>query len=178
MTSKSCNSSKDMWGPVRRWLPAFLLVSWVIGTTSLWIAYALAPVGALATADAGNLVAIQDSKVITTNGYFHVSTNPSALLGIPLHVVRTNSLESGTGLQLCTERAVGDAYWCSDISDGYAGKFSQTKLARLAWSHGTMAAVFLIVLTLTIFGWVPAAIAVACNGSKGRVDGKEPLSTP
>lgn len=172
MTSELRGSSGGIREQVRRWLPTFLFVTWILGTALLWTAYALAPVGVLATADVGNLVSIQGSKVTTTSGFFHVSADPSAMLGVPLHVIRTNSLQSDTGLQLCTARKAGTAYWCNDISDGYAGKLSDTALAGRAWSHGTMAAVLFIALTLTGIGWLPAA------GTAIRAASGDASSTP
>lgn len=161
MTNELHGSKGIMRQQVCGWLGVLLFLSWPLGAATIWTVLARAPAGALATADAGRLVSIQGSRVTTTNGYFHVSAYPSALLGISLQVVRTNSLESGTGLQLCTERNAGDAYWCSDISDGYAGKLAETPFARRAWSHGTMVAISVIALVLTFFGWVPAAGAAA-----------------
>lgn len=152
------------------WLAVLLFLSWPLGAATIWTMLARAPAGVLATADAGRLVSIQGSRVTTTNGYFHVSEEPSALLGISLQVVRTNSLESGTGLQLCTERNAGDAYWCSDISDGYAGKLTETPFVRQAWSHGRMAATLVIALLLTTFGWLPAVGA----GVLGGIGGDDP----
>lgn len=147
----------------RDWITGTLLASWLMTIAALWTGFALAPIGALAAANAGRLVAIQGSTVITTHGYFHVSTAPSAVLGVPLQVIRTNSLWSDTGLQLCASRSTGDDYyWCSDIS-GYAGDLSETSLAERAWSHGAMAALLLVAISFTIFGWSPA-VAVACGG--------------
>lgn len=173
MTSELRGSKGIMRQQVCGWLAVLLFLSWPLGAAAIWTVLARAPAGALATADAGRLVSIQGSKVTTTNGYFHVSAYPSALLGIPLQVVRTNSLESGTGLQLCTERSAGDAYWCSDISDGYAGKLTETPFARRAWSHGTMTVILVIALVLTFFGWLPAAGA----GVLGNV-GEDDTQTP
>jgi hypothetical protein len=169
MTNELHGSKGIMRQQVCGWLAVLLCLSWPLGAAAIWTVLARAPTGVLATADAGRLVSIQGSKVTTTNGYFHVSAYPSALLGISLQVVRTNSLKSGTGLQLCTERNEGDAYWCSDISDGYAGKLTETPFARQAWSHGTMAAILVIALVLTFFGWVPAASA----GVLGCTDGDD-----
>lgn len=142
-------------------LSLFLFVSWLLGAAAAWIAFALAPVGVLATADVGNLVAIHGSRVTTTDGYFQVSANPSAMLGIPLHVNRTNSPWSNTGLQLCTAHIAREVSWCSDISDGYAGKLSETSFARRAWSAGALAAMFFIALGLTLVGWFPAMVIAA-----------------
>ena len=157
MTTESRDSKRTVRQHVCGWLAVLLFLSWVLGAAVTWTVLARASVGALATADAGRLVSIQGSRVTTTNGYFHVSTTPSALLGISLRVVRTNSLQSGTGLQLCTERNAGDAYWCSDITDGYAGKLTETTFARRAWSHGRMSVLLVIALVLTFFGWAPGA---------------------
>lgn len=93
-------------------------------------------------ADAGKLIAIQGSKVTTTSGFFHVSTDPSAMLGVPLRAIRTNLMRSVAGLQLCTARKAGSTYWCGDIGDGYAGKLSDTRLAQRAWPHETMLTIF------------------------------------
>lgn len=169
MTHELRDSKTTVRQHVCGWLAVLLFLSWVLGAALTWTVLALAPVGTLATADAGRLVSIQGSGVITTNGYFHVAADPSALLGIPLRVVRTNSLQSGTGLQLCTERNTSDAYWCSDITDGYAGKLTETTLAKRAWSHGRMAALLVAALVLTFFGWAPAA-GVSALGSTGSED--------
>lgn len=140
-----------------------LAVVWLAAIASLWTVFAMAPTGALATADAGKLVAIRGPAVVTTTGYFQVATAPSAMVGTPLQVVRTNSLWSDTGLQLCASRsAVGD-YWCSDLCDGFAGELSETPLAGRAWSHGAMTALLTVAGFLTILGWIPAA-AVGCSG--------------
>jgi len=157
MTSESRDPNGSKWILIRRWLPTFLLVSWALGTAAIWTLFAVAPAGVLATADAGNLVAIQGSKVTTTRGFFHVFTKPSAMAGVPVQVIRTNSPWSDTGLQLCTVQIEGGTSWCSDISDGYAGKLADTVLAQRAWSRGAMIAVFCISLALTLFGWIPAA---------------------
>jgi hypothetical protein len=139
------------------------VVAWLVAIGSLWTVFAMAPTGALATADAGTLVAIRGPAVVTTTGYFQVTTAPSAMVGTPLQVVRTNSLWSETGLQLCASRsAVGD-YWCTDLCDGFAGELSETPLARRAWSHGAMSALLAVAGFLTILGWIPAAI-VGCSG--------------
>lgn len=108
----------------------------------------------------------------TTKGYFHVSTDPSALVGTPLQVVRTNSLWSETGLQLCAMHSAGKDYWCSDITDGYAGTLSATPFARQAWSHRTMSIVLILTLFLTVFGWSPAA-AVGFTGNVWPSDDDE-----
>ena len=170
MTTELRGSKGKVWQQLCGWSTVLLFLSWVLGAAVIWTALVRAPAGALATADAGRLVSIQGSKVTTTKGYFHVSEDPSALLGISLKVVRTNSLESGTGLQLCTERNAGDVYWCSDISDGYAGKLTETPFARRAWSHGRMAATLVIALLLTTFGWLPAVGA----GVLGGIGGDDP----
>lgn len=175
MTNELRDSKSIVRQHVCEWLAVFLFLLWVLGSASIWTVLARAPVGPLAIADAGKLVSIQGSKVTTTNGFFHVSAEPSALLGIPLHVVRTNSLESGTGLQLCTERNVGDAYWCSDITDGYAGKLTGTSFAKRAWPHGTMAAILVIALVLTFFGWLPA-VGVGVLSNMGDDDQQMPAN--
>lgn len=175
MTTELRGSKGNLWQQFCGWLAVLLFLSWVLGTAAIWTALARAPAGALATADAGRLVSIQGSRVTTTNGYFHVSEDPSALLGISLQVVRTNSLQSGTGLQLCTERNAGDAYWCSDISDGYAGKLTETSFARRAWSHGTMTAILVIALVLTFFGWLPA-VGAGVLGATGGDDWQRPAN--
>lgn len=140
-----------------------LIVAWLVAMVSLWTLFAMAPTGPLATADAGTLVAIRGPAVVTTTGYFQVATAPSAMVGTPLQVVRTNSLWSETGLQLCALRNETGDYWCSDLCDGFAGELSETPLARRAWSHGAMTALLAVAGFLTILGWIPAA-AVACSG--------------
>ena len=153
-------------------LSLFLFVSWLLVTAVAWISFELAPVGVLATADVGNLVAIQGSRVTTTDGYFQVSAYPSAMRGIPLNVIRTNSPWSDTGLQLCTAHIAGEVSWCSDISDGYAGKLSETSFARRAWPAGVLTAMFLIALGLTLFGWFPAAVIAV----RASLDGDDQLT--
>lgn len=160
---------------LRRYIAVILFVSWILGTAAIWTEFALAPTGALATADAGKLLAIQGSRVTTTSGYFHVSADPSALRGTPMLVVRTNSMESETGLQLCTARNGRDNNWCVDISDGFAGNLSTTPFARRAWSRGAMIAILSIALALTIFGWSPA-VAVASTRGVSDIDDDEPAS--
>lgn len=138
-------------------------MAWLVAVASLWTVFAIAPTGALATADAGKLVAIRGPAVVTTTGYFQVATAPSAMRGTSLHVIRTNSLWSDTGLQLCASRDAAGDYWCSDLRGGFAGKFSDTPLARRAWSHGTMVTLLSAAGFLTILGWIPAA-AVGSSG--------------
>lgn len=157
MTDELRGSRRSMREQICRWLSVFLFVSWVFGAAAIWTAFALAPVGALAVADAGRLVAIRGSTVITTSGYFNVSADPSALRGTPMRVIRTNSMLSSTGMQLCTARSAGDNNWCNDISGGYAGKLSETSFARRAWSQGAMVAIFFLAFAVTLFGWVPAS---------------------
>jgi len=162
MTNKLPSSNKNKWALLRRWLPVCFFASWIVGTAAIWTTFALVPAGALASADAGELVAIQGSTVITTRGYFNVSAEPSAPRGIPMRVIRTNSMSSNTGLQLCTALTQDDENWCNDISDGYPGKLAEIPLARAAWTRATMLLFFLIGFAWTIFGWIPAACA--CMG--------------
>lgn len=156
-------------------LSGVLFVLWLLAIAVVWTLFAIAPVGALATANAGRLVAIRGTTVTTTNGYFQVSTAPSAQRGTALRVIRTNSLWSDTGLQLCASRNAGNDYWCSDISDGYAGDLSETSLGRRAWSHGMRAILLLAAIFLTMFGWFPA-VAVACSGGTRVEDELTPTS--
>lgn len=163
MTNELRGSNRSKRALLRHWLSMFLFALWLVGTVAIWIEFAHAPVGALAAADAGRLVAIRDSTVITTSGYFNVSEDPSALRATPMRVIRTNSLWSDSGLQLCTARNAGDDNWCNDIIDGYAGKLSETAFARRAWSRGTMIAILLLAFGVTLFGWLPAVV-VASGG--------------
>lgn len=157
MTNQPNRYRRNLRETLRGRIAAVLFVLWLVATAAIWTELVHAPVGALATADAGHLVTIRGSSVTTTKGYFHVSTDPSALVGTPLQVVRTNSLWSETGLQLCATRSADKDYWCSDITDGYAGTLSATTFARQAWSHETMSIVLILALVLTVFGWSPAA---------------------
>lgn len=166
-------SSREM---VRRWATLLLVASWMLGAATVWAAFALAPVGALATADAGRLVAIRGSVVVTTAGYFHVSAYPSALRGTKMRVIRTNSPWSDGGLQLCTIQKVGGSNWCNDISDGFAGDLSETPFARQAWPQGTIIAILFTALAVTLFGWLPAFAVAACS-DKRRIDAKDMEST-
>lgn len=152
------------------WATAALLVSWLLATAAIWVEFALAPVGALATAQVGRLVAIRGSTVTTTTGYFQVLGYPSALLGTSMRVIRTNSPSSDTGLQLCAVGSAGKDYWCSDISDGYAGVLSATAFAQRAWTYGTMLRVLILALVVTGFGWLPGVVA-ACMNSSGAGTG-------
>lgn len=163
MINELRGSNRSKRALLRRWLPTVLFALWLVGTVTIWIEFAHAPVGALAAADAGRLVAIRDSTVITTSGYFNVSADPSALRGTPMRVIRTNSMWSDSGLQLCTAENAGGDNWCNDISDGYAGKLSETSFARRAWSRGTMIAILLLAFGVTLFGWLPAVV-VASGG--------------
>jgi hypothetical protein len=153
-------------------IAALLLATWLVAIAILWTGFIMAPTGVLATADAGKLLAIQGSMVTTTHGFFRVSTTPSAALGTSLRVIHTNSLWSGTGLQLCALRSTGGDYWCSDISDGYAGELSETALGRRAWSHGMMGALLSIAVILTILGcFAVVGVATSGDGSSDIIEG-------
>lgn len=169
MTNDPRDSKTEMREQLRFWAFLFLFASWVVGAPAAWTSFALAPVGTLASADAGRLVAIHGANVTTTSGYFHVSADPSALRGTPLRVVRTNSMWSDSGLQLCTVRGTADRNWCADISDGYAGKLLPTAFAQHAWSHGEMIAIFFVAFFVTLFGWFPS-VAVASSFDIDTVD--------
>lgn len=172
MKNELRGSTRIMWEQVRHWLPTLLLVSWILGAAAAWTQFALAPVGTLASADAGRLVAIHGSTVLTTSGYFQVSADPSALRGTPMRVIRTNSMWSQGGLQLCTARSMGDDNWCADIRDGYAGALSKTSFADRAWSQQAMIAIFFLAFFVTLLGWFPAVAAAYRGGARCGNGGK------
>lgn len=175
MTTEPHGPKKGAQEQVRCWLSLFLFVSWILGTPAIWVEFALAPVGTLATANAGRLVAIHGSNVITTSGYFQVSADPSAVRGTPMRIIRTNSMWSEGGLQLCTARGTGDDNWCNDIRDGFAGKLSKTPFAEQAWSQRTMITIFFLAFFVTLLGWFPA-FAVSWGGGGMCSDHEEPAS--
>lgn len=176
MANQPCGSKKNTRVGSYRWVTATLFVSWLLATAVLWVEFAVAPVGALAAAPVGRLVAIRGSTVTTTTGYFQVLAYPSALVGTRMRVIRTNSLASQTSLQLCAVRSAGEDYWCDDISDGYAGGLSATAFGRRAWSYGTMLGVLVLALVVTGFGWLPGVVA-ACVGAQ-RTETDDNLPSP
>lgn len=152
-----------------------LFVLWPLAVAVLWTEYALAPVGVVASANVGTLVSIQGSTVTSTRGYFNVSDTPSAEVGTPLRVIRTNSPWSYTGLRLCTSHSASGAGWCSDLSDGYAGVLSKAPLTHRLRSRAALSAILTAALVLTMFGWVPG-FAVVAIGDAVDNEGYKPSS--